>query len=31
LALGTGSNLVYDIREIVKSASDKIRGVTSGE
>jgi len=31
LALGTGSNLIYDIREIVKSAGDKIRGVVSGE
>lgn len=31
LALGTGSNLIYDVRELVKSASDKIRGVVSGE
>jgi hypothetical protein len=31
LALGTGSNLIYDVREIVKSASDKIRGAVSGE
>lgn len=31
LALGTGSNLIYDIRELVKSASDKIRGVVSWE
>lgn len=31
LALGTGSNLIYDIWEIIKSASDKIRGVMSGE
>ena len=27
LALGTGSNIFYDVRELVKSASDKIRGV----
>ena len=31
LALGTSSNLVYDVWDIIKSASDKIRGVVSGE
>ena len=31
LALGTGSNLFYDVWELIKSTSDKIRGVVQGE
>ena len=31
LALGTGSNLIYDVREIIKSTGDKIRGVVREE
>lgn len=26
LALGTGSNIFYDIRELIKGAGDKLRG-----
>lgn len=31
LALGTGSNLFYDLRELLKSTTDKIRSTIEGK